>query len=563
MKKFKRNVLVFTSCFLILFLYNNCSIQGGFVSNNDFESLDTDNFSAGGSSTSPISGGNVEPPTQGTSFKGSQKLGGNKSVPFRMLTAKEVQYSLEDIFNIGLSEVYSNNLLPSFSENMFTNYQDEDINVSRVHVDGLKQVASLVDGKLTNTKLLQTVPCLNNNLTDACIISITNELPLKIFRKPIDSNLKNKYIAFLNSFKSEGYKGVRLFISALIQSPSFVLRQEVGSKSGNSYTLNDYEIASRLSYFITGSTPDAELLDLASNNQLSDQTVRKTQALRLFNSARGKNNIFNINKELFRINKMNIDRGLASLFTKETENLLEDIIYKNDKPWTQLFTSSGSYLNKELASHYGLSASGDDFNWVNYQGQRSGILSHGSFLSYQYTGDPELTSPIKRGLQIVEDLLCKHLPPPSDVDVDDDPAAKLTDQCKIEARKLTTLHPKGSCFECHSFMEPLGLSLERFNMLGQYRTKEKSRPECSTIEPGQIDGVGFNSMPELGRIMAGHQDINLCLTKRVLSYAFGKFIINEHVLSYNRDLSTFNNNKTFKNLILDIANSPQFIRRDL
>ena len=112
-------------------------------------------------------------------------------------------------------------------------------------------------------------------------------------------------------------------------------------------------------------------------------------------------------------------------------------------------------------------------------------------------------------------------------------------------------------------MEPVGLSLERFNMLGQYRSQEKERSEYTTIEPGSIDNQSYSTMSGLGNLMANHQDVNLCLSKRVLAFAFGNFVGNDNVMSYNRDLTNFNSRKTFKNLVLDIVSSPQFIRRDL
>lgn len=555
MKNKFRIIISMFSIIILMLAYNNCGV--GFESTGDFQ------YDDGLTSTSTPTPGHATPAiTNGSSFTTAKKLGANKSSAFRMLTGFEVQNSLEDIFSIDLTEVSDNNLLPGFSDKMFSNFQ-EDINISSVHVSGIATVANLVDDKLTEQKLKDIVPCIKDTADATCKKQIIDKLTLSLFRKKIDAELSSKYVAFLNSHDGEVVYGTRLLIQALIQSPSFLSRQEVGIKNGNSYSLNNYEIASRISYFITGSTPDEELLTLAASKELTDPEVRSKQALRLFNSSRGKNNIFRINKEIFRISKLGIEKDLGQLFTNESEMLFNDIIYEKDLPWSQVFTSQGSFMNRSLASHYGLSAPDQNFSWTSYTGDRQGILSHGSFLSYQYTGDPEITSPIKRGLQIVEDLLCKHLPPPSDVDIDNDPAARLENECKIVARKKTTLNPQSSCFACHTFMEPLGLSLERFNMLGQYRTHEKDKKECTTIEPGSIDGEIFNSMPKLGSLMADHKDINLCLTKRVLSFAFGNFITNDNVMAYNTDLNQFNSRKTFKNLVIGIVSSPQFTRRDL
>ncbi len=556
-KKIKIHLSIL-SCLLIIIGYNNCG--AGFESAGDFDPYENELGSTFGGGNGH---GESAPPLSGeSSFSTATKLGANKSSPFRMLTAFEVTNSLEDIFSISLPEIEEQKLLPEFSEEQFSNFQ-EVINVSGVHVSGIKLIAKLVNDKLSDQAIKKMFPCLNSAINNTCKNAIVNELSLSVLRKKVDSTLKGKYLAFLNSYNADAIKGTRLFIQALVQSPSFLSRQEVGVKKGNSYILNSFEIASRMSYFITGSTPDKTLLALAASGSLTNIDIRNEQAKRLFKSEKSRKGMFRINKEIFRIVNLGVNKSLATQFTKETELLFNSIIYEKDAPWSEIFSAKGSYMNRSLASHYGLTSDSQNYVWTSYTGDRQGILSHGSFLSYQYTGDPEVTSPIKRGLQIVEDLLCKHLPPPSDVDIDNDPAARLKNDCKIEARKKTTLHPKSSCFGCHTFMEPLGLSLERFNMLGQYRSQEKDRTECTTIEPGQIDGQQFNTMQELGSIMANHQDINLCLTKRVLGYAFGNFVGNDNVMSYNKDLVNFNNKKTFKNLVIDIVSSPQFVRRDL
>ena len=352
------------------------------------------------------------------------------------------------------------------------------------------------------------------------------------------------------------------------ESPEIAqIRKEAGVNKGQHFELGSYEVASRLAFFITGSTPDLELLKLAQSREILTAQKRAAETLRLLNTNRGKQQIIHINEELFRMSKKRSNQKISELFKKESELLINKVLIEDRLPWKNLFVTEGTFVNRELASNYGMISIhlDDTFKWVNYdQSKRTGILSLGSYLSNGYSGEEEeLTSPIKRGLQIVEDLLCMHMPPPSDIDVDNDPAAQLSDLCNIQARKATTLHPNSSCYNCHNFMEPLGLGLERFNSLGQYRTVEKSRRQCSTITPGLINGKHFNSMKTLGQHIKNEPRLNFCLTKRVGEYAFGNKMTDFNAVSLLNEAKVFESNETFQNLMLDIASSPQFLRRDI
>jgi len=378
-----------------------------------------------------------------TAPQAAAKLGANFSSGYRVLTRAEIQKSLELIFSTSFNEITTEKLIPDLSEEIFDNTQFNS-GFSQTHFIGLGRVADLVEQKLTanNSKiLLDNFPCLSQG-GEACRHEVINFFVPLFLRRPITDEQFATYDSFVGNFErkmnNKILDRVPMFLAALTQSTSFIIRREVGTENGNAFALSPYEVASRLSFFITGAGPDIELLNAAKNNQLSTEEERLTQANRLLNSDRGKAHVVDINKELFRIDDVNAPDAIRDSLIRESELLIEDIVFNKKLAWKNLFSADGTFVNRALASHYKMTApGGNNFVYTKYpDNDRSGILSHGAFLSHGYAGEPENTSPIRRGLQIVEDLLCRHLPLPSAIDIDNDPAGDHPNECNIQARKL-------------------------------------------------------------------------------------------------------------------------------
>ncbi len=497
------------------------------------------------------------------------QAGGNFSSPYRILTGAEVANSLSSILSTSFDDIIIQGYFPEATNTLFSNFQD-NIHISMAHTVALKKIGELVDEKLRSNNfniLLSKFNCLKIAETELCRKTIIDHYSILFLRRKISTELFFTYDQFLSDdqFGETLVERVVLFLSALSQSSSFIIRNEVGDLSGNSFVLNQFEIASRISFLITGAGPDLLLLNAAASGELKNENIRRSHAERLLSSELGKKRIIEFNKQLFNIQSINVSpEQLKQDFIKETELFIEDTVLTKNEAWKNLFTKNKSFMNRSLAAHYGEAAvSGDEFILVPYtSGKRSGILSHGSFLSAGYGGDSESTNTVRRGLQIANDLLCMDIPSHanSNIGLDNQQAPGVS--CKIEGIKSFNLSKSNSCHTCHSIIDGAGLGLERFNLLGQYRTTYKNNSECSAVEQGTILDQPFENMIDLGRIISSSQSLDLCLVRRVAEFSFGNKLNLGQSLSFSEELLNYNQNKNLKSLIVDLVSSSQFLRRD-
>ena len=373
-----------------------------------------------------------------------------------------------------------------------------------------------------------------------CASEILSRLATKAFRRPVSAEERAALISFYEEGAEEGgfEVGIRTGLEAILASPHFVFRIERQlanvKADGGSYPIDDFSVASRLSYFLWATPPDDELLSLAREGKLSDRRVLKGQAQRMLADPRSEALATRFLAQWLRLPDVDpiepdpylypdYHQQLGRAMQRETELLFYDLV-RNDGSVMKLFTADYTFVNERLAKHYGYAGvAGEEFQRIDYpeDSERRGILGHGSILTL--TSVPARTSPVLRGKYVMEVILGTPPPPPPP----GVPALEETKTSTDEGRVLTTrermeIHRANpTCNACHRFMDPLGLALDNFDVVGRWRTRENGAPLDTR---GVLwDGTPVTSPKELQDALL-QRPIPLLqnVTKNLMAYALGR-----------------------------------------
>ncbi len=381
------------------------------------------------------------------------------------------------------------------------------------------------------------VPCTPTGPDDAdCFRQFIESFGYRAFRRPLRDGEVEAYMT-LQAYATEEnpyvdndfYTAVALVIQSILQDPEFLYRIEVGTPTTEPdvFKLDDWEIASRMSYLLWGSTPDDDLLEDAANGMLSTPEGRRAAAERMIESPRAREQIKRYHAMLLGYRAIPHGAELANAFSRETGALIERVIFDERLDYSALFTLDETYVDDFLAEHYGLPSPPNGEGWVSYAGTgRSGILGHGSVLAAfsKFTD----TSPTQRGIFIRERLLCNPVPPPPpNVDVDNPPGdADDPNACK-EAR-YAAHREIATCAACHDQIDPIGVGLEHYDIAGVFREHDDGKPECIIEAKGALPGIGaFTGPAELAQRLVESGGIDACAVRQYMTYAYGREITKE------------------------------------
>jgi hypothetical protein len=344
-------------------------------------------------------------------------------------------------------------------------------------------------------------------------------------RPPMDGEL-DPILAMVQAKLAEGLsplQSLQLGFQTILAAPGFLYLKEGEGE------LDDFTLASRLSYFLWSSMPDAQLFELAEQGKLKDPKTLSQQVDRMLADPKSKrltSNFLRVWLELDNIGKMPPSKefvsfyrdNLESAMRKETELLFENVLKKNLPP-RELLSANYSFINRELAEHYGIRGlEGKEFRKVSFSGSdRGGILGHGSFLTASANGVD--TSPVVRGIYVMNKLLDYTPPPPPDdvpeIEPDVTGATTLREQ-------LVKHRADATCAQCHNKIDPAGFALENFDAIGTWREKYDRKLE---VDPsGKLPGgQTFSSVDEFRKlVVAQDETFTRCLTKKLLTYAIGR-----------------------------------------
>ena len=411
-----------------------------------------------------------------------------------------------------------------------------------------------------------------------CAQKIVENLARRAFRRPVTAEDVTPLMAFYKAGHARGGfdGGVRDALSAILASPHFLYRAESGIGSGATRTLTDLELASRLSFFLWGSLPDEELLTLATASRLGTPAVLTAQVSRMLADARAKSLSDDFAFQWLHVKKLDEitpDRGqfphASGLLDirgplKQELRMFVDSVLRSDRSVNDLLTADYTFLNERLAMHYGIeTVKGAHFRRVALPDKsRHGLLGKGAIL--MLTAYPNRTSPVLRGAWILDRLLGT---PPSDppLDVPALPENRRGQPATTLRARLEQHRANPTCFACHGVMDPLGLALENFNAVGQFRGHDSDTlGAIDTV--GQLpDGTVIKGPDDLRRALvdrADHQFVQ-ALTENLMTYALGRSLDYRDMPTVRRIVrNAAADNFRFKAIVLGVVSSDAFRKRD-
>jgi hypothetical protein len=372
---------------------------------------------------------------------------------------------------------------------------------------------------------------------EECARKILSEFASRAFRRPATTEEIERLVKLTKLAEQQGdgfERGIQLAVQAVLSSPHFLFRVESDPDSNQPESirsLNDFELATRLSYFLWSSMPDDELFEAARRGELHRPDGLDAQVRRMLASPKSNALVENFAGQWLQLRdvaKINPDVELFPTFDfqlrtameRETEMFFESVM-RQDLSVLEFLDAKYTFVNERLARHYGISGvSGDEFRRVSLEGSsRRGVLTHASILAI--TSNPTRTSPVKRGKWILENILgaAPPPPPPGVEELDDSKDATLRGSLR---ERMEQHRSKPMCASCHARMDPIGFAFENFDAIGGWRDFDgKFTIDPSGTLPG---GTQFNGATELVDLLktARRQQFCRCISEKMLTYALGR-----------------------------------------
>lgn len=389
-------------------------------------------------------------------------------------------------------------------------------------------------------KILIRRPKSESEIQD-CAREILNRFARRAYRRPVTGGEEAQLLRLFNLALENGdgfEQGIQLAVQAALVSPNFLFRVELvgsgrrrskGSKSAPMIPVGEYELASRLSYFLWSSMPDDLLFALAQEGELSCPDVLEVQVRRMREDPKAHAFVENFAGQWLQLRNLKIaspdhgrfpdfDEPLRQAMIRETESFFASVM-NGDRSLNDFLDADYTFVNERLARHYGIDGvKGDEFRRVALPNdRRGGLLGQAAILTV--TSNPTRTSPVKRGKWIMEQILgTPPPPPPPDVPELDSDSKALTGSLR---QRMEQHRANPSCASCHSRMDPLGFSLENYDAIGAWRDRDGEFPiDPSGTLPG---GQSFKNAKDLKAILkTKNSDFARCLTEKLLTYALGR-----------------------------------------
>jgi len=410
---------------------------------------------------------------------------------------------------------------------------------------------------------------------ERCATEILSRIARRAYRQPLSKDDMDRLMAFYRMGRKDATfdKGIQLALQRILASPKFVLRAErdpAGVADGAAYRINDFELATRLSFFLWSSIPDEELLQLAEAGRLRQPGVLEAQVRRMLADRRSTALVENFAGQWLQLRNLQrvtpdndrfptFDDNLRQSFRREVELLFASIMHE-DRSVLDLMTADYTFVNERLARHYGIpNVYGDHFRRVALTDtSRRGLLGKGAMLLV--TSNADRTSPVVRGKWILDNLLGMPPPAPPAVVPALEPAG---DDGRVRTMRQQTEAHRASpvCASCHKLMDPFGLALENFDAVGAWRTQDSGAPIDATTT--LLDGTSVNGVDELRQaLLKRPENIVGTMVEKLMTYGLGRGVEARDmptVRRVTRDMAR--QNYRFSSLVTGIVTSAPFQMR--
>jgi hypothetical protein len=370
-----------------------------------------------------------------------------------------------------------------------------------------------------------------------CARQIIGRLATEAYRRPVTARDIDELMPLYKQGAAAGGfdGGIRVGLQAMLSSLHFIFRVEEAPptvKPGAIYRISDVDLASRLSFFIWGTIPDRQLIDLAGRGTLSTPAVFEQQVRRMLADPRSAALSTRFASQWLRLQDLSkiepdalafpyYDETLAEAMMRETEMLFDHTV-RADRPVLELLTANYTFVNERLARHYGIAGvSGPAFRRVLYPDDtRRGLLGHGSILTLTSHGNR--TSPVLRGKWVLEVLLGSAPPPPPANVPDLEKTGDAANGKFLSVAEQLALHRASPfCSSCHNVIDPIGLALDHFDVTGAWRIKDRGVPVKTDGE--LYDGTKLSGAPDLRAALLTRSDVVVShFTEMLMAYALGR-----------------------------------------
>jgi hypothetical protein len=458
------------------------------------------------------------------------------------------------------------------------NNQADTLIVSQLLAEGYMTASELVAGNAVK-KLDTLVGCdLKNSSEQACGAQFIESFGKRAFRRPLDTDARAMLTdVFTKALAMWDYPtAIRLVIQTALQSSRFIYRLEFGMPQPTApgvVRLDDYEMASRLSYLLWGSTPDQALMDAADAHELSTSDQVSAQATRMLADPKARAVIENFHEQWLGLPKLDtLDKdttayptytpALKNTWRQETMAFVDDVILDGPGDLGTLLSAPYTMMNADAAAFYGISngPTGSAFQHVDLDPkQRAGLLTQPSILALNAHVDQ--TSPVHRGKFVRERLLCELIsPPPPNVKAVPPPV----DPNATTRERFSQHSNDASCSTCHKLMDPIGFGFESYDAIGLYRTKEAGLPIDASGEIfGSKDANGkFNGAVELADRLSNSEEVRACVVTQWFNYGHGRTTTHEDSCTIQKLRTTFSDAKyDVKALLIGLTQTDAFLYR--
>ena len=510
------------------------------------------NSSSGGGTTAPGSTTPIGPPPQG--------------VPIRRLTNDEYAAVVADLFPT--FQLPQTSFLGDSKVLGFTNFSSS-------------QTGSLVwaEQHEAAAEAIAKVVAANPTMLTGCDVAVRGEaacaepylfdLAKRAYRHPLADDEKTALqgLLHLNSDTVDYPTRLWLAIEGVLLSPKFLFRPEFGSQDpkaavARGIPLTNWELATRLSFFINGSIPDLELGAAADAGKLTQVDELRRQAQRLLAMPRSQEHLVTFHEQWLGIDTIgaltkdpiaypNFGALLASDMGQETHTFLKNVLFTQNGSFSDLFLANYTFASAELAGFYGVAPPAKDWDRVDLDPtQRAGILTQASLLATMAKQDQ--TDPVRRGKFVLQQILCQTVPSPTPDIV---AMFKPMDLSKTAREQFAQHRADALCATCHNLLDPLGLPFEHYDGTGQWRDDDRGMPLDVT---GSLEGTAFDGIPALAQLVVNNPETQSCYLSQWFRFNSGRLNGDDDQAYIDWLSSGFTRDSKLADLVTSIVQSDSF-----